>query len=97
MTRDDARAKCIEAMALAELHHEYGLVTFSPVQILEAEARATAAFDSLHGIARVNPIEATEEMMMACSEATGLMPMWANSWRAMSAVGDLTNQPEMKP
>jgi hypothetical protein len=90
--RDEARAKCIEAMVQAYILRlkEYPLSS-----IFEG---FTAAFDSLHGIARVNPIEATEEMMAAIN-LNIIRGMSANeaTYYDMSAAGDLTNPPETKP
>jgi hypothetical protein len=85
MTRDEHRAKCIETMEIAGNRR---------ISEGEADLRAilTSAFESLHGIARVVPIEATKEMLHAA------LPMSVRTnpelWRAMSAAGDLTNAPE---
>jgi hypothetical protein len=92
MTPAEDRAQCIEAMALEELRYEHGLVTFSPQTIAIAKEKAAHILDSLHGIARVNPIEATEEMVDAafhCGSAE-----YEDIFRAMAARGDLTNPPE---
>jgi hypothetical protein len=59
---------------------------------------ATIVLDSLHGIARVDPIEATEEMIAAGSDAEGYSEGDIHGiWKAMAAAGDLTNPPETKP
>jgi hypothetical protein len=88
MTRDEHRAKCIEAMA-AEIS---SVCAWPDNRSVEAAIRA---FDSLHGIARVDPIEATEEMMTAGRVRTGIGDRHI-IWTAMSAAGDLTNPPEGK-
>ena len=81
MTRDEAREKCFEAQTLAY------------VKAWQAgESRLDcfrAAFDTLNGIARVVPIEATEEMIMHAnlSSNRGAEMMW----KIMSTWGDLTN------
>lgn len=79
--RDAKRQKCIEAIAEA--------ATISV-------RRATAAFDSLHGLARVVTPGATESMIIAGMHHDN-MGCIAGQWRAMSAVGDLTNAQEQKP
>lgn len=66
----------------------------------EALAKSTAAFDSLHGIVFVDPIEATVEMIIAGREAvvrSRAGEASIESYRAMAATGDLTNPPEKKP
>lgn len=82
MTRDEHRAKCINEMAFR-----------SGIDYDEAEV----AFDSLHGLARVVPIEATEEMIkagMAVLVPT-MQPIVAEEvFHAMVAAGDLSNGPE---
>jgi hypothetical protein len=83
MTRDD-RAKCIEAMVEAGPRAS---------TYLNWKKIMTAAFDSLHGIASVNPIEATDEMLNAWHQHDNP----CSAWRAMSAAGDLTNPPEGNP
>jgi hypothetical protein len=89
MTRDEHRAECIEAMRQAMID-DYG------EDCLPFTLFAVAAFDSLHGIARVNPVEATGGMVTAGLAVAGT-PMFGAVWRAMSAAGDLTNPPEGKP
>jgi hypothetical protein len=56
---------------------------------------ATAAFDALHGIARVVPIEATEEMIMHAALQSNTT--WAYIFRVMAARGGLTNPLEKNP
>jgi hypothetical protein len=75
IVRDKHRAKCIEAMAI-------GMTGCASDESIED---AAAAFDALHGIARVVPIEATEEMMGYGED--GIREVW----KEMSAAGDLTN------
>jgi hypothetical protein len=69
MTRDEYRAKCIEAMKAAyvvfELTPEHASDEFFDL----FTASFTAIFDSLHGIAHVVPIEATEEMSRSGGDA----------------------------
>lgn len=60
------------------------------------EEEATAIFDAQHGLARVCPIEATEEMIAAARELRYMEPVLNQQWRLMSASGDLTNLPEKK-
>lgn len=81
MTRDEHREKCIEALDAALEKWLSGKLT------------AEFILDSLHGIARVVPTEATNEMIDA---GEGWMT-WPELCRAMSAAGDLTNPPEGKP
>jgi hypothetical protein len=94
MTRDDHRAKCIEAMMFALINaHDHNSDWFR---------MAATAFDSLHGIARVVPVEANNEMIHTGVGAIVGSPesAWINAiscWNAMSAAGNLTNQPEGKP
>ena len=85
VTRDEARAKCLEAMETAWIK--------SGANNLKVADAMAAAFDALNGIARVDPIEATEEMIDAGLYYAQLVEIW----RAMSAAGDLTNGPENKP
>jgi hypothetical protein len=97
MTLDEQRAKCIEAIKIC--HQTYEIGYFS-------DFHAARILDSLHGIARVDPIEATEEMLKAYCGALNIgghghvFPekiKAAARWSAMSAAGDLTNPPEQKP
>jgi hypothetical protein len=93
MTRDEHREECFEEMKAAAARQVGDLGVLGDVWWTEI---LTAAFDSLHGIARVVPVEATEEMLEERRDvyteydARGI-------WRDMSAVGDLTNPPEGKP
>jgi hypothetical protein len=84
MTRDEHREKCIEVMASAYRRFDKRLPAMQ------------RAFDSLHGIARVVPIEATEEMRILGHDGYGVDGM-KGAWNEMSAAGDLTNPPEGKP
>lgn len=92
MTRDEHRAKCIEAMI------EAGPQASS---YLNWKKIMTAAFDAIRTAdARVDPVEATEEMIEAGELAAGAK--WSGHpvvfiFSAMSAAGDLTNPPEGKP
>lgn len=82
MTRDEHRAKCIEAQALAYVKRWQ-----------DGASRAdsfAAAFDALHGLARVTPLEATDEMIDA---AKPICPD-IGTYKAMAAAGDLTNPPK---
>lgn len=93
MTRDEQRAACFKAMKVAFINPEWpGIPHLSNDEIFTI--RISSAFDSLHGLARVNPIEATEEMLFAARNyfADGL-----GAYEAISAAGDLTNPPEKKP
>jgi len=80
-TLDEQRAKCIEAIAEA--------ATISV-------RRAAAAFYAINGLAWVEPIEATEEMIDA-AEIDCVAGDVADIYRTMAAIGDLTNEPEKKP
>ena len=85
MTRDQLRQKCIDAMKIA-------VPSAVRAEIAEwwLDEILNDLFDSLHGLVRVVPIEATEEMLQE----------WYNSWspssdakdafNAMAAAGDLT-------
>jgi hypothetical protein len=91
--RDEHRTKCIEAIKIC--HQTFEIGYFSDFQ-------AARILDSLDGVARVVPIEATEEMLAAarrevddlCERGPG---EYADLYCAMSAAGDLTNPPENKP
>jgi hypothetical protein len=94
--RDEHRKACIEAMIGG-----YAAVGLSQGDIgkfkLHTQA-ITAAFDALHGIARVNPIEATEEMQHAGSIM--IDGPWSGArmcYEEMTELGDLTNPPETNP
>ena len=92
MTRDEYRAKCIEAMKAAYARPGAPFVgSLTPDEIFTR--RMTAAFDALHGIARVVPVEITEEMM----EAVDWQYPADLLFDTMSAAGDLTKPPEKKP
>jgi hypothetical protein len=88
MTRDEDRAKCIEEMERAWMAH-YGI---DQGQFPFALRAMTAAFDSLHSIAVVCPVEITEEMFNSIKKSASK----EETFRAMSAAGDLTNGPEEK-
>ena len=94
MTRNDHRAQCIEAMEEAFYKRSSG----TPTSVYDC---MSAAFDSLHGIAVVNPIEATNEMIRAgvviLEDEPHAYSDAISCWNAMSAAGDLTNLPEKKP
>ncbi len=91
MTLDEHRAKCIEAMCRVRVKQSDPSLNMIWQDFFE---EMMTIFDSLHGIARVVPVEATDEMIEElCS--TGLYDDEANQlWRAASRVGDLTNPPE---
>lgn len=97
MTRDEHRAKCIEAMARATALHVEGVEEMWPDFI----AVETAAFDSLHGFATVNAPNATEEMIsegrLAFLKTRPGEELYQRLWLAMSSTGALTNPPETKP
>lgn len=87
MTRDEWRAKCIEAIETVlrdRFHFD------SPV---DRHTLAENLFNAQHDRVRVCPIEATDEMLDPRVESEGQR----RTWRFMSAVGDLTNPPEKKP
>jgi hypothetical protein len=91
MTRDEHRAKYIEAIAdelepdwrrLQKIDWAHGIVVLR---------KAARIFDSLHGIARVVPVEATQEMELKTSmDISG-----RRNFDIMSAAGDLTNDPDV--
>ena len=91
MTRDEHRAKCIVSIGAA-LFHSSELRTQDEVAAAALDALPTAG-------ARVVPIEATEEMVLAVTghECRLTTSMAREVWRRMSAVGDLTKPPEEKP
>ena len=80
MTRNEHRAKCIEAINAAIA--DYGKWP-RPRQFL-----APRILDSLHGIARVISVDPSEEI----TRNHQLIDLW----HAMSAAGDLTNPPQEK-
>ena len=94
MTRADRRAQCIEAIGdeIADaLNYDWPKINALAARIL----------DSLHGIAFIDPIEATEEMRTAAAPhfcgACKAYKTDEEAWRAMAAAGDLTNPTERKP
>ena len=101
--KEDARAKCFEAMKhrlRADYPQTDGLcVSARPIFLLDVELTAivTSAFDALHGIARVCPVEATEEMHIAVKkkratdQALFRPSPWGEMFKVMVAAGDLTN------
>ncbi len=56
-----------------------------------------AALDSLHGIARVVPVETTAKMIASVDDIAIPDAACIAIYAAMSASGDLTNPPEVKP
>ena len=76
MTRDEYREKCIETMARAAFAaYSEGAKSAAFEYQPESTKRywinaQNAAFDSLHNVARVNPIEATEEMLDTAGDIT---------------------------
>ncbi len=92
MTRDEHRAKCIEAMKAA-------YVTRVAAGDWEFVDLMLAVFDSLANAGvRVDPVEATEEMRAASMWKQPKHRYYVDEeWRRMSAAGDLTNPPEGKP
>lgn len=86
--RDELREKCVRAMVDAGNKHKRGHGTSWETMAI--------AFDSLHGLVRVNPIEATEDMQIAGVEADNNDSHLRGVWRVMSAAGDLTNAPEKR-
>ena len=73
MTREEARAKCIEVIEAAMEHTGH----------LPSRSVAGRAFDSLHGLAWIIPVEATN----------GSRPLRYGNVQN----NDLTNAPEKKP
>jgi hypothetical protein len=97
MTPADHRAQCIEAMA-AKYRLEFERIwSGSRPAYAEAILLMTAAFDALNGIARVNPVEATQEMIeigYAAYEHHGDLD---SAFADMAEHGDLTRPPWHKP
>ena len=88
-SRDEARAKCIEVIGTALI------ATEDSGDVL---VEAAAAFDALHGLARVVPVEATEKMVAAVAYGTKEYLRHVEAmFETMSTAGDLTNPPETKP
>lgn len=88
--RDEQRKACIEAIERAAAANAAGT----------SREWATAILDALNGLARVCPIEATNEMLQAGARILGQESGWSDSmscWNAMTATGDLTNPPGRKP
>lgn len=103
--RDKQRNVCIVEM-LNGYFSDLGIPIDAVQNYLKHLGAMTAAFDALHGIARVNAIEATNEMVKASRKATDKLYL-ENTTRSfsdtellpvifatMSAAGDLTNPPE---
>jgi hypothetical protein len=106
MTSDEHRAACIEAMCKARYESDCVFAHWEEESEDFKEnyrRKETFALDSLHDIARVVPVEATEEMHVAAKntreadKTRGLPTPWGKVWRVMSAAGDLTNPQERKP
>lgn len=107
-TRARQRAAIIEAMARKHFHVigmqwrariKPGEISFwDSLPFVEQQIYLDAmavAFDAQYGLARVCPIEATEEMIEAsyiCDDCRKPRDE-KTTWRAMSAAGDLTNPP----
>jgi hypothetical protein len=85
MTRDEHREACLGAIKAALEWH--GVADSSRV--------APDVLDSIHGIARVVPAEATPKMIeeYELSDYENIGEVWS----ALSALGDLTNPPDGKP
>ncbi len=101
MTRERDREKCIKAMARAFCADTHLACTFPDCGCKSMAHRAASALDSLNGIACVVPAGATEEMIIASRAARQMhkdlsLPALLDDviWRAMSAAGDLTNDPD---
>jgi hypothetical protein len=88
--RGELREKCLVAMATAAQTRFPGLRHADPVWLSHPDwlKICATAFDALHGIARVDPIEATEEMRKA---ATHYFSDPLTAFETISAAGDLTN------
>lgn len=92
--RDDKRTECIEALRGAVNKEKRG-------NGMSWET-AEVAFDSLRGLARVVPIEATEEMIVSGKQEYESDEIYSREsivksvFQAMSSAGDLTNPPEKK-
>lgn len=98
MTRDEQRAAIIKAMAIAAYATEYDSESYpwgnqseyTRETLITAQ---TAAFDAQHDLARVNPIEATEEMVSAGLRHREISQGWlAETFESMAAAGRLTNK-----
>jgi len=102
MTRDEHRAKCIEALART---YYYEQVQDDDEQFEEATTQEIQAcievgenlLDCLHGITRVAPVEATMEMTRSWFGNQNNTDYAEAVWRTMAAAGDLTNPPGKKP
>jgi len=95
MDKSELREKVIEAMAVAIAESFDGLVWDELPDQWRQPYRdaAKAVLDALHGIVRVNPPEATEEMLDA---ATTVFMCDPNIYREIAAAGDIT-QPKDTP
>lgn len=93
--RDEYRARCIKAMLKAFFDTQKELGYAPKRDHPDCHICLTAAFDALHGIACVGPVEATEEMKMHARISSNTSP--ENLWRVMSTAGNLTSPPEKKP
>jgi hypothetical protein len=103
MTRDEHRKACIDAMVERTFAHarDYTITRVGWLYIM------TSAFDAIpSAAARVNPVEATAEMietMVIVLRECGWSPYpsWhhlaAKALKAAMAAGDLTNPREGKP
>lgn len=92
--RDELRVVCIETMNAA-FNRVYDYEWDKLPDDIAVSYAMSAAFDSLHGLARVCPAEATPQMEGAGYNAA--FRSISACWHAMSIAGDLTNQPETKP
>lgn len=97
MTRDEHRNVCLDKIELAARR----TLPFDKLTNEEWLVLRTAAFDALHGIARVCAVESTSDMRIAGGEAQQRSIQEYGDpeivWDAMSAAGDLTNGPEKNP
>jgi hypothetical protein len=89
MTPAEYRAQCIEAQTDAFIEAWYGYKV-GHWHRKDVKQAITAAFDALHGIARVVPPKATNEMYEAVfDEELGAL----DQFEAIAAAADLTRPP----
>lgn len=98
MTSDELRQQCIDAMEVAADNALPCLCDKDghPISPGDFHAAIEAAFDAMHGLVRLEPPEATPEMIEAGAMKVSY-PAYSeagrvatNVWRVMAAAGDLT-------
>lgn len=92
MTRDEQRNQCIEAMRNSWLRQRrHTLEEMAPWYLQLITNEFTIAFDALHGIVRVSPLEVTEEAIELLMDGCTSRDEARIFYNEMMSEGDLTN------